>query len=37
MATSAEGIRALFRETDRKFQESNAQLTQRFAQTDEKI
>lgn len=37
MATSAEEIWALFRETDRKFQETNQQLTQRFQETDRKF
>ncbi|NEX16042.1 MAG: DUF3782 domain-containing protein [Halochromatium sp.] len=37
MATSAEEIWALFQETDRKLQESDARLTQRFEQTDRKI
>ena len=37
MATSAEEIWALFRETDRKFQEANAQLTQRFQESDRRF
>lgn len=37
MATSAEEIGALFRETYRKFQGPRERLTQRFEQTDLKI
>jgi hypothetical protein len=37
MATPAEEIWALFRETDRKFQQASQELNQRFAETDRKI
>ncbi|MCF7979457.1 MAG: DUF3782 domain-containing protein [Chromatiaceae bacterium] len=37
MATSAEDIWALFQETDRKIQDSDARLTQRFEETDRQL
>jgi hypothetical protein len=37
MATPAEEIWALFRETDRKFQQASQELTQRFTETDRKM